>query len=137
MYNRILVPTDGSEDGVEEPLRHAINLAKTYQATLHVIYVSSDEDEDSSMYMGDTSPVGHDAVKTVTNRARQYGLKTETEVTHGEPVDQIVDYARKHVLDLIVMGTHARKGITRVVAGSVTEKVIRKADVPVLAVNRK
>jgi nucleotide-binding universal stress UspA family protein len=137
MYDRILLPTDGSDAGVEVSLRHAIAQAQAFGATLHILYVTDSDISDSSSFMGEKSPAGKGATKRVKDRAEERGVKTETAVVQGEPEEEIVDYARKQAIDLIVMGTHGRTGISRVLEGSVTEEVVRKSRKPVLAVERK
>ena len=137
-YDRILIPTDGSDEGVQSSLNHALTLAQKFNSVLHILYVS-DSDENvgnSSRFMGEKSPAGKGATGRVEREADRYSVRTETEIAHGEPVEEIVQYSRKEAVDLIVMGTHGRTGISRVLEGSVTEKVIRKSKKPVLAVER-
>jgi len=62
------------------------------------------------------------------------GVRTHTLVEKGEPVDEILKTLRFHQADLVVMTTHGRSGLSRLVTGSVTEKVLRKAPVPLLVV---
>jgi len=57
-----------------------------------------------------------------------------TETRRGEPYRTILDYADEAVVDVIVMGTHGRRGLDRYLLGSVTEKVVRAATVPVLTI---
>jgi nucleotide-binding universal stress UspA family protein len=57
-----------------------------------------------------------------------------TEVLQGDPVETIADYAGEYGVDLVVMGTHGRGGVSRMLLGSVTERVVRTAPVPVLTV---
>jgi nucleotide-binding universal stress UspA family protein len=55
-------------------------------------------------------------------------------MVHGTPHTAILDYAEEHGVDLVVMGTHGRRGFDRFLLGSVTEKVVRTASVPVMTV---
>ena len=137
-YNRILLPTDGSESGVRNSLNHALVQAQRFDSVLHILYVSDNEEEvgDTAVYMGEKSPGEKAAVKRVKEEANQYGVETECDVVHGDPKEEIVEYAESRGMDLIVMGTHARTGISRVLEGSVTEEVIRDCRKPVLAVER-
>lgn len=64
------------------------------------------------------------------------GVEYEHIVKWGDAAEVIVDYAEKHDIDLIVIGTHGRSGLLRVVMGSVAEHVVRHAPCPVLAVKR-
>lgn len=137
MYDQILVPTDGSDEGVNSSLDHALAVAQAFGSKLHILYVSDSKISDSSSFMGEKCPVGKGATRRVKKRADKRGVETNCSVTHGDPEEEIIQYARKNAIDLIVMGTHGRTGISRVLEGSVTEKVVRKSRKPVLAVDRK
>lgn len=138
-YNRILLPTDGSESGVQNSLNHALVQAQEFDSVLHILYVT-DKDEDvgdTAVYMGEKSPGDKAAIRRVEQEAKQYGVRTESDIVQGDPAEEIVGYAKSRGIDLIVMGTHERKGISRVLKGSVTEKVIRNSKKPVMAVGRE
>jgi len=138
-YNRILLPTDGSTDEDQSSLNHALVQAQQFNSILHILYVSDSEEEvgDTAVYMGEKSPGDKAAIKRVERQAKQYGVRTESDVVFGEPAQQIVDYAKKKGIDMIIMATHARKGVSRVLKGSVTENVMRKSKKPVMAVERE
>lgn len=68
------------------------------------------------------------------SRAADHGCSVETAVDVGQPSDVIVDYATENGLDLIVVGSHGRTGFSRVLLGSVAERVARQAPVPVTIV---
>lgn len=138
-YDRILLPTDGSTDEDQNSLNHALVQAQQFNSVLHILYVSDSEEEvgDTAVYMGEKSPGNKAAVKRVERQAKQYGVRTESDIVCGEPAQQIVDYAKKKGIEMIVMGTHERTGISRVLKGSVTEEVIRKSKKPVMAVERE
>ncbi|RDI70491.1 universal stress protein [Halopelagius longus] len=138
MYDRILVPTDGSE-AARGAIRNAIDIASQYDATIHALYVV-----DSSVYASvetgadlvveSLEEEGKKAIAEVTDRARAEGVSSESAVVSGSTHQSILDYADDHDIDLIVMGTHGRTGINRYLLGSVTEKIVRSSDVPVLTV---
>lgn len=65
---------------------------------------------------------------------RERGIKARSEVLLGQPAEEIIDYAQEENVDLIVMCTHGRSGLGRWVFGSVTEKVLRAAQTPVLVI---
>jgi nucleotide-binding universal stress UspA family protein len=138
MYDTILLPTDGS--GPSEAARdHALGLAAAYGATLHVIYVVDDDALraariDSDVVVEGFEAEGESLVGQVAAAAAEDGVDCETAVLHGHPHDVIVDYATDHGVDLVVMGTHGRHGVSRFLLGSVTERVVRTSDVPVLTV---
>lgn len=138
MYENILIPTDGSESSIEAA-KQAISLAKTYDATLHTIHVVDIESMWLETYEGsliDTlEAAGEEAVASVRDRTAEADIETMSEViTDGKPARGILDYVDENDIDLIVMGTHGRRGIERYLLGSVTERVVRLADVPVLTV---
>ncbi|WP_132058694.1 universal stress protein [Halorussus amylolyticus] len=139
MYERILVPTDGS-DAVGPAVAHAIDLAKTYDAELHVLNAVNLEPaafENGSTVVDRLEKAGRDATDAVTERAESEGLDRVTaDVTNGEPHTAILDYTADNDIDLVVMGTHGRTGLDRHLLGSVTEKAVRTADAPVLTVRK-
>ena len=135
MYDQILVPTDGSE-GSHAAVEHAIDLATTYDATLHTLYVV-----DTSVGIDASVPgtldaleeAGENAIDEVVKQAADVGT-IEGVVAQGAPHRAILDYVDEHDVDLVVMGTHGRTGLDRYLLGSVTEKVVRLSDAPVLTV---
>jgi len=137
MYDQILVPTDGSE-GTEGAVEHAIDLARTYDATLHTLYVVNTNVGIDSSVIGTLEALeeaGEDAMEAVIDRAKDAGVGTiEGAVAQGTPHRAILDYVDEHDVDLVVMGTHGRSGLDRYLLGSVTEKVVRLSDVPVMTV---
>lgn len=138
MYERVLVPTDGSE-GVESAAEHAIDIARTYGAELHVLYAvdtaSLSVEVNTAAIIEDLEAEGAEATAEVAEQAEAAGVeRVRTEVIHGIPHETILDYAEDNAADLVVMGTHGRTGLDRYLIGSVTEKVVRKSDVPVLTV---
>jgi len=140
MYDHILVPTDGSP-GVERAVEHAVDLAAAHGATLHALYVvntasySSMPMETSWEHVRDMlGEEGEQALERVQELAQPEGVGVETIVVDGSPSREIVHYAEDGGIDLIVMGTHGRGGIDRLLLGSVAERVVRASKVPVLTV---
>ena len=138
MYDEILVPTDGS-GASKRAIEHAVDVARTYDARLHALYVVdtsaySTLDAGAEMLLDALEDEGEAAVKRVEEMAGDAGVSVSTEVTSGTAHKAILDYAEDHGVDLIVMGTHGRTGLDRYLLGSVTERVVRSADVPVLTV---
>ncbi|MFD1633757.1 universal stress protein [Haloplanus ruber] len=145
-YERILVPTDGS-DGVERAIGHAIAVAEIHDATVHGLYVlNSDAYAGLAMESSWESVDGllrEDAEAAVT-RVREIAVErsetdeptvpVRTAVVEGKPSREIVRYAEANDCDLVVMGTHGRGGIDRLLLGSVAEGVIRASSVPVTTV---
>ena len=138
MYEHILLPTDGS-DAAAQAAPHAIDLAKRYDATLHLLSVvdtaALGPDVRTEVVVGQFEEMAQDAIDDLTERAERAGVSTVTgTVAHGAAHRAICAYADEHDVDLIVMSTHGRSGLGRFLLGSVTEKVIRRASVPVLAI---
>jgi len=136
MYERILVPTDGSHLA-SRAASHAVELAAGFDATVHAIYVldtglrALTRDADARLRAEQT---GERATDGVVELARTHGLDAETAVLEGTPAQCILDYVEEHDVDLVVMGTHGRSGLDRYLLGSVTERVLRASPVPVVVV---
>jgi nucleotide-binding universal stress UspA family protein len=138
MYSQILVPTDGSPAS-DAAIEHAIDLAQRYDATLHALYVVdgaaySTLEAGADVIIGALETEGDAATRRVADAAEEAGVEAETTVTSGTAYRSIRDYVDDHAIDMIVMGTHGRKGLDRYLLGSVTERVVRTSDVPVLTV---
>jgi nucleotide-binding universal stress UspA family protein len=139
MYDSILVPTDGSDHAVRAA-EHGRVLARAFDATVHVLAVVDVEGADGPFGRGPDDALleerdadAQDAVEST--RAVLDGVdEVRTAVLRGTPSETILDYATDNDVEVIAMGTHGRTGIDRLVAGSVTERVLRLADVPVMAV---
>ncbi|WP_318569965.1 universal stress protein [Salinigranum marinum] len=138
MYDAILVPTDGSP-AAERAVDHAVELATTFGATVHALYVV-DVALYSSLEAGVDAVIdalereGESAVEAVETRCAAAGIETETEVVIGPVHRAIRDYVTEHDIDLVVMGTHGRQGVERFLLGSVTERTVRTSPAPVLTV---
>jgi len=138
MFNRILTPTDGSE-AAAPAVDMGPNMAQVHDAILHVIYII---EETSPGAYGPASRQDHvggerdgrRVVNDIETEATESGVETVPAVQRGAPRDDILAYANDHDIDLIVMGTHGRTGVKRALVGSVTETVVRHADIPVLTV---
>jgi nucleotide-binding universal stress UspA family protein len=142
MYGHILVPTDGS-DASMTALDEAIDLATDQGATLHILAVTEPPEMAT---MGSGSPDVVDSMHEGTRRAldeavehaEDAGLTDVVGATEsGSAHEVIVSYVEDNGVDLVVMGTHGRSGLDRVLLGSVTQKVVRLSPVPVLSVGPK
>jgi nucleotide-binding universal stress UspA family protein len=140
MYERILVPTDGSESAAAA-VEHGLDLAKQYDAELHVLFVADTRRVSTGAPAVSPSEVktamenrGAELTKRVAERAQEAGIDVVTAVREGAPDETIRTYAEEESCDLIVMGTHGRTGLERYLLGSVTERTLRRARVPVLTV---
>lgn len=138
MYDELLVPTDGSPAS-EAAVEHAIVVAKRFDARVHALYVVdataySALDSGTDTVVQSLEQEGQEAVATVIDAAEAADLPTETAIVSGTAYRSILEYANNAEIDLIVMGTHGRQGLDRYLLGSVTERVVRSADPPVLTV---
>lgn len=142
MYDTILVPTDGSEHA-SRAAEHATAFARAFDATVHVLGVADVQAAAGLFSAGGVDDAFVDRVEAECERAID-GLgdvvggapSVRTAVVRGRPSEAILDYVDDHGVDLVAMGTHGRTGIDRYVAGSVTERVVRLARVPVLTARR-
>lgn len=135
---RVLVPIDGS-GAARAAADHAIDLATATGAALHVVHVvdvvSYSYDAGSPAVLDALEAAGREAVDEVVEAATDASVGTvEASVLSGRTARSIVNYAGDREVDCIVMGTHGRTGFDRILLGSVTEQVIRLADVPVIGV---
>jgi nucleotide-binding universal stress UspA family protein len=145
----ILLPTDGSECS-GKALAYALSFAKQYGARLVALHVIDQRWEDQTRRtFGEVRPdilqearerseeEARRIVGEVAEVAADLGVAVESRVMTGFPVEQIVRLAKELPVDLIIMGTHGRTGISRVFLGSVAEMVVRRAPCPVLTVRPK
>lgn len=135
---RILVPTDGSAHA-EVALDRALDLARLLKKPLHAIYVidhpAFQAFPPESLLVDVTKLVRQDAdaaLAKVMAKAKKARVKADVEIREGHPAEQIVRSALAS--DLIVISTHGRRGLSRILVGSVAEAVIRSAPCPVLVV---
>lgn len=145
LYRRILVPVDGSSTS-NAGLKEALKLAKNQRARLYVLHVVDEmivfNTPEGGINIGpiiDELKRGGKRLLLKTQRlASAQGIKPESELweTTGERVaDVIVKRAKRWRVDLIVMGTHGRRGVSRMLLGSDAELVVRNAPMPVLLVH--
>ncbi|WP_222915649.1 universal stress protein [Natrinema sp. SYSU A 869] len=140
MYDAVLVPTDGSEAAIHAA-NHAYSLGERYDATVHVLTVVEKSESTTIVGQGDEKletlrDEGNDSTQRIVEEALSRDIHAVGTVEMGDPARTILTYAEDHDIDLIVMSTHGRSGVGRFLMGSVTERVLRDGDVPVLAVQR-
>ncbi|WP_136603402.1 universal stress protein [Salinigranum halophilum] len=136
MYDTLLVPTDGSP-GSERAVEHAVELAETYDATLHTLYVVDDSQvpvAGAEALDDDLSARGKEAIDVVRTRAADSDVAFVSALRRGDPTQEILGYRDEIGADMIIMGTHGRTGLERHLLGSVTEQVVRSSPVPVVTV---
>jgi nucleotide-binding universal stress UspA family protein len=142
MYDRILVPLDGSALA-EIVFPYAIELARKFNLEVVLIHIADRKDSESlrlpQAYVDRTADaikrkVADDPKERSANAQLTRGTKVSSEVVVGSPAEEILRYADEHDIDLILMATHGRSGISRWVMGSVADRVLRSSHIPVLLV---
>jgi nucleotide-binding universal stress UspA family protein len=142
MYKNILIPTDGSELA-GNAVKHGIAFAKEIGAKITVLTVTAPLDlfmldpqyvEDASaQYRKDVQEHTAKVFGAIANEAKAAGVACDTvQVEHDLPYQVIIDTARSKGCDLIVMASHGRRGISAIVLGSETVKVLTHSKIPVL-----
>ena len=159
MYENILVPTDGSE-AARAAVDQAVDIASKYGGRLHAVYVIDIDATNVTLGTEQVERIKHgkidempelkaravDATGYVADVAADHGVDVEEHIRVGYPVRSIRRFVfapefflgvfvDDHDVDLIVMGSHGRSGLSRVVLGSVAEKVLRQTHLPVLIVD--
>ena len=130
MYRHILIATDGLELA-ERAVTHGLSLAKFVGAKVTVIIVA----EAFAKYTEQIKKQNASVLDRAANAAKQAGVPCDTvQVQHVQPYEAIIATATDRGCDLIVMGSHGRSGLSAVVRGGVTNKVLTYTKVPVLVV---
>ena len=138
----ILFPTDFSE-GSAQALQYAVDMAKRYGAKLHVVHVIYDITKATGWYVPhvSTDKMYQEIQEGAKKELDRFAVKelaevkdVERTVITGVPHEEVINFAKKHKIDLIIMGTHGRKGIDRILFGSTAAQIVRFAPCPVLTV---
>lgn len=140
MYDRILVPLDGS-DFSKQALSHALILAQKFNSELHLLEIVTQYQPDDSTQLTDSHQ--HNLLETQAHE-RMHALVAELQpqlsktiigkVLSGVVVDLLLEYTRRQAIQLIVMATHGRSGLRRLVFGSVAERVLHASPCPVFLI---
>jgi len=142
---KILLPTDFTE-GALAALPYAANMAKSFGAKLYVLHVIYDMSAASGLHVPHVSldAMYEELKKGSEKEIGKFGAEmlkefkdVETRVVMGVPYEEILNFARDNGIDIIIMGTHGRSGLDRVIFGSTAEKVVRNAQCPVLTVRSR
>ncbi|MCQ4333865.1 universal stress protein [Natronomonas sp. F2-12] len=136
MFDRILIPVDGS-DPARDAAQLGIDLAAEHDATVHGLYVVEPvavAEGGAGQVLDAMEAAGEEIVSELAEQAEAEGLTAVTAVETGVAHRKILEYTDANDIDLMVVGTHGRTGLGRYLLGSVTEKLVRISDVPVLTV---
>jgi nucleotide-binding universal stress UspA family protein len=141
--NRILFPVDLTENS-DKLVPYVTTMLQRFDAHLNILFVvrvfqyfTSINVPPVSINLFENELLENARIKIDEFKERHFGelIPVTAEVVLGEPSETILGYIEDQNIDLVVMGTHGRKGIDRVIFGSVAERVIKTAPVPVLVVN--
>ena len=143
MFNHILVPVDGSATS-RQAISRAVAIANAFRSAVTIIYVidpyaytgvGTDFAYGQAEYLSAANAEAHEALSAARHAFNDYGLVANTSVIEGNATYRgILDTAESLNVDLIVMGSHGRRGLEKLVLGSVTAQVLSHAHVPVLVV---
>ncbi|RLM68812.1 universal stress protein [Halorubrum sp. Atlit-26R] len=137
MYDDILLPVaPGGE--ANDAIPHAASLAERYDATVHVLSAADTAVDTlagprTGVFSDRLAEAAEERVETVTAELEANGVEAVGSVVRGDPLE-VIENAIDDGADIVVMPSHTRRGIRRLLLGSVTEKVVRVASVPVVTV---
>ena len=139
VLRKILIATDGSETA-EKAANFGIQIVRLSGAKVYAVYVIDttpyysiplDQIWSKEVYE-QLEQMGNEITSNVEKTAKAAGLEAESIVLKGDPAARIVNFAEEQSVDMIVVGSHGIGGFERLVIGSVSEKVVRHAKIPVL-----
>ena len=140
---RVLIPVDFGENSAQV-LHYGLDLAKKFDAEVHLLHIIEDRAAIAAGPDGFYRLPGETVVEMVEETQKKLEevefpegfqeMGRTCHVSEGAPFVEIIQYAKKHDIDLIVMGTHGKTGIVHMLMGSVAERVVRKAPCPVLTI---
>lgn len=144
VLKKILIATDSSESA-EKAADFGVEIAGLSRAKVYAVsvidttpYYSIPLDQVWSKEVYEQlEQMGYEADSYVEKAAKAAGIEVESLVLKGNPAERILNFAEEQNVDMIVVGSHGRGGFERLVIGSVSEKVVRHAKVPVLVVRKQ
>lgn len=140
-FKRILVATDGSESA-DKAASHAVKIAKAAGAELYVLYVISTKYAVTTRYVkgwtdkfeAGLAKRGRAAICNAEQLGKEAGIEVKPVFLKGIPDEEVLNFAEKNDIDLIVMGTKGLTGFEKLLLGSVAENVLRHSKIPVMIV---
>lgn len=138
MYNKILLAVDGSEHSIRAT-DEAVKMAKLSNgAKVEIVYVVDFSKAKSevlhSQGQEDLEVARKKRLLPVEQRLDRNGIEFEVKILHGEPGPEIVDFANENQFDLVVVGSRGLNSLQEMVLGSVSHKVVKRVNCPVLIV---
>ena len=140
-FKKILFPTDFSESA-ENASHYAISLAQKYGGKIYAVHViepftyTVDFGIDYSAQYKEMETSAKKLLNEIVASLKKSKIDVEGVLLSGEPFVEIIKYAKKKQVNLIIMATHGRTGIEHMLMGSVAEKVVRKSPCPVLSIKK-
>ena len=128
----VLVATDGWS-GSSVAVDHALGLAEACGATVHALYAVDVRSEEREV-LESFEAHGRNATGTVVDRAQERGLEATGTVVRGDAHEVLIEQAERGEADLLVMGTESKSNLERLVVGSVSQRVVPEASIPVMTV---
>jgi nucleotide-binding universal stress UspA family protein len=142
-FKKLLFPIDFSE--VSPKLASwALKVAKKFSSEIHLLFVARRLEHLASVYVEQVSieDFENEVIRGAEEKIEEFANThfhgypaCKTRVVLGDAVEEILNYIKSEEIDLIVIGTHGRKGIDRILFGSVAERVIKMSPVPVMSIN--
>ncbi len=144
LYKKVLIATDGSESG-KQAINAGMEIARLSQGKVYALYVIDTAGYPHEMRDPKWKTAMEEHFKTfgleltaiVEEAAETARVEVEFIILEGHPAEKILDFAEKHDVDMIVIGSVGKTDVERFLLGSVSEKVVRHAKVPVLVVHGK
>jgi nucleotide-binding universal stress UspA family protein len=143
MFKNILVPVDGSPTS-QQAVSRAVALAKAFDGTVTAVYVidpypftgvGADFSYGQAQYLEAATAEAHDAIRSAREAVEAAGVKVDTRVVEAHAAWRgILETATELGSDIVVMGSHGRRGLEKLVLGSVAQRVLSHAHIPVMVV---
>ena len=142
-FKRILFPVDLSESSTKM-VPYVQTVAKKFEAKIHILFAARVFEYFTSIYVPHTSinKFEKEIIEGAEKRLYEFVDEhfsefpgTKTAVVAGDAAEKIIEYIEDKKIDLVIMGTHGRKGMDKIIFGSVAERVVKTSPVPVMVVN--
>ncbi|MBT2601111.1 MULTISPECIES: universal stress protein [unclassified Oceanobacillus] len=137
MFQKILIATDGSEHSFRST-QHAVQLAEKFDGTIDIVYIvdgrTAKTDVLNSTDKYEIEKKRNDKINAVKQMVTDAQIECEAHILHGEPGPTIVDFANEHNFDCVVVGSRGLNKLQTMVLGSVSHKVAKRVECPVLIV---
>jgi nucleotide-binding universal stress UspA family protein len=142
-FNRILFPVDFSESSAKI-VPYVQTMVTKFKSQLHILFAARVFDHFTSVYVPDPSINKFEKEVMTGAEKRLYEFvdehfadfpNTKTAVMAGDPSEEIITYIQDRKIDLVIMGTHGRKGMDKIIFGSVAERVVKSSPAPVMVIN--